>query len=593
MQQTVPPIQSIFQQAVKCHQQGLLEQASKGYQHVLARQPKNFSALLYYGVLAGQLFNFKLAATLLARAAEVDPSKAAVHYNLALALRDCGDYRRSQESFEKAIAIEPDAIFYFDLCRMLQGQKRYEEAVEKFDKAYLINPKLPYLDGYRQYTKRSICDWRDSQAEVAALLTKLRDGDTISPAFPLLLLTDCPELHQLNAKNLVADRHPSKQLDAPFHKPKPGGKLRIGYFSSDFRRHPMSYLLAEMFALHDRSRFELVAFAFSPTRDEVTQRVEACFDECIDIRGMPDKAVAQLARRKGIDVAVDLNGHTDNSRPDIFAWRAAPVQVNYLGYPGTSGASYMDYILADRVIIPEQQQGFFTEKVAWLPDSYMPRDTALPVAKWSPNRAELGLPEKGFVYCCYNNAAKISPDTFAVWMNILRAVDDSVLWLMGYTPAAVDNLRAAAERAGVAAGRLVFADLLSQDKHLARYRVADLFLDCLPYNAHTTANDALFMGVPVVTCSGQSFASKVAASLLTTLEMSELITHCWADYERLAIKLAKDTTALQQIRDKLEHQRTASPLFDTGQFTRNVEAAFTHMVEQQRAGQLCTSFSLS
>jgi len=570
-----PQVAAVFKRAVQAHRAGALADAAKGYQFVLVHQPDNFQALLYYGILAGQLHRFEQAAGLLRQAVKAQPRHAAAHYNRA---------EEAVAAFERAIALKPDAIFYFDLCRVLITLERFGQAIDVLDKARAADPDMPYLEGYRQYIRRSVCDWAGSGEEIAALEAGIRDGSTVAPAFPLLLFTDSPQVQKANAERLVAERWPDRNANPRFAPKAPGDKIRIGYFSSDFRRHPGSNLMAELIGRHDRSRFECIAFVFPPQRDEVSERIEAKFDDVVDIRGLPDQAVAELARRRGIDIAIDRNGHTDNCRPDIFAWRAAPVQVGYLGYPGTTGAPYIDYIVADPVVIPEDSSGFYSEAIARLPHCYMPSDTTRAVADRHPSRAELGLPEDAFVFCCFNNAPKITPETFSGWMRILDRVPDSVLWLLGYNAGAEANLRATAREAGIDPRRLVFAPRLPLAEHLARHRVIDLFLDCFPYNAHTTASDALWMGVPVLTRAGRSFASRVAASLLNALELPGLITDNPEDFESLAVALASDGTRLQALKEKLAGKRRTAPLFDMAAYTLHLESAFEQMVARWRQG---------
>jgi predicted O-linked N-acetylglucosamine transferase (SPINDLY family) len=358
----------------------------------------------------------------------------------------------------------------------------------------------------------------------------------------------------------------------------------VGYFSADFSNHATLHLLAGLFEHHDRVKFEVTAFSFGPeSQDPMRRRLEAAC-EFIDVRERPDREVALLARERQIDIAVDLKGFTQDCRPGIFALRAAPVQVSYLGYPGTLGAPYMDYLIADRVLIPPESAQFYSEKIVYLPDSYQVNDAARVIAERVFSRAELGLPAAGFVYCCFNNNYKITPATFDGWMRILRQVPGSVLWLLEDNAGAAGNLRAAAEARGVSAARLVFAPRLPVADHLARQRAGDLFLDTLPCNAHTTASDALWAGLPLLTCLGESFAGRVAGSLLAAVGLSELITGSQAEYEALAVGLARDPGRLAGIRTRLAAQRLTAPLFNTELTTRRLEAAYEALVERHRAG---------
>lgn len=366
----------------------------------------------------------------------------------------------------------------------------------------------------------------------------------------------------------------------------PSGKLRIGYFSGDFRDHPVALLTAELFESHDRNRFEITAFSVGPkNHSPIRQRLEKAFDRFVDVYDCPAREVALLARRHEIDIAVDLNGYTDGARLGILAHRAAPIQVNYLGYPGTLGAEYIDYLIADPTVVPVEQQPHYTEKIVYLPHSYLPNDSKRTIGP-APGREQEGLPSDGFVFCCFNTSYKINPETFSSWMRILARVDGSVLWLSSLTAAAaVDNLQREAQRRGVDPGRLIFANLApSSSQHLARLRLADLILDTLPYNAHASTMDALWAGVPVLTRIGRSFAGRVAASLLQSIELPELVTTSAQQYEDLAVELAKNRGLLTQFKQRLVDNRLTTPLFDSRSFVRHLESAYTTIFERYRAG---------
>ena len=361
-------------------------------------------------------------------------------------------------------------------------------------------------------------------------------------------------------------------------------KIRLGYYSADFHNHATAYLMAELFERHDKNQFELFAFSFGPAQnDAMRKRLSAAFDQFIDVRNPSDKAIAQLSRQLEIDIAVDLKGYTQNARSGIFAYRAAPIQASYLGYPGTMGTHTIDYLIADKTLIPQASQPYYAEKIVYLPHSYQVNDRQRAIAAITPTRASLGLPDKGFVFCCFNNNFKILPATFDIWMRILKQIENSVLWLFEDNPSAARNLRHEAQTRGVAADRLIFAPRMPLPEHLARHRAADLFLDTLPYNAHTTASDALWAGLPVLTCMGEAFASRVAASLLNAIDLPELITTTAQAYEALAVSLAMNPARLQHIKYKLAHNQLTTPLFNTAIFTRHLENAYTQMIERYHA----------
>jgi protein O-GlcNAc transferase len=362
-------------------------------------------------------------------------------------------------------------------------------------------------------------------------------------------------------------------------------RIRLGYFSADFHGHATSYLMAELFEVHDRARFDVTAFSFGPEDDgDVRQRLAASFERFIDVRNETDHAVAALARKLEIDIAVDLKGFTVDGRTGIFARRAAPIQVGYLGFPGSMGADYFDYLVADRVVIPPAERQFFSEKIVYLPDSYQVNDRKRPIAGRTPTRAQAGLPENGFVFCCFNNNHKITPAMFACWMRLLARVEGSVLWLLEDNAVAAANLLREAAARAIDPQRLVFAGRMPLPEHLARHRLADLFLDTLPYNAHTTASDALWAGLPLVTCLGDTFAGRVAASLVNAVRLPELVAATPQAYEHLALELARDPEKLAAIKRKLARHRLTTPLFDTVRFARHIEAAFMAMHERHQAG---------
>jgi protein O-GlcNAc transferase len=370
-------------------------------------------------------------------------------------------------------------------------------------------------------------------------------------------------------------------------------RLRIAYLSADFNEHPTAYLTAGLFEHHDKSRFEITALSFgqndnSPAR----RRLEAAFEHFIDVGDNSDQEIATLVRRSEIDIAVDLMGFTKDNRLGVLARCAAPIQVNYLGYPGTMGAPYMDYILADATVIPADHDAFYAERVVRLPGTYQINDNRRAMSQRTPTRGDCGLPQNAFVFCCFNNPQKILPEIFDIWMRLLRTTKGSVLWLFAGNAKAVANLRVEAEKRGVAPERLIFAPKASVADHLARHRLADLCLDTLPYNAHTTASDALWACLPVVTCLGETFAGRVAASLLKAIGLDALITHTLGEYETLALRLSRDPAYLAMLKDTLKRNRDRCLLFDTQSATRHIEAAYLTMAEIARRHEKPRSFKV-
>jgi predicted O-linked N-acetylglucosamine transferase (SPINDLY family) len=369
-------------------------------------------------------------------------------------------------------------------------------------------------------------------------------------------------------------------------------KIRLGYLSADFRAHAVAYVIADVFEKHDRERFEVIGYSFGPEDgSSMRRRLEKAFDRFVELR---DTSFLEAARRIAgdeVDVLVDLTGYTQHARTEILALRPAPIQVNYWGYPGTMGARFMDYILVDDFIVPSAQQPFFTEKLVHLPGCYLPASQR-EISPRTVSRAEYGLPEKGFVYCCFNNNYKITPEMFDVWMGLLQAVPGSVLWLLEGNREAPPNLRREAEARGMPAERLVFAPRTALPDHLARHRVADLFLDTFPYNAHTTASDALWAGCPLVTLAGETFSSRVAGSLLRAIGLPELITTSLEQYRDTALRLARKGDALAELKSRLEANRAKSRLFDAGQFARHLEKAYSAMCQIHESGKEPCAFAV-
>ena len=387
----------------------------------------------------------------------------------------------------------------------LNEMRRAPDAVESYARALALDPDAPFLLGKLVHMKMAICDWRDFERDTQALAERTLRGDRASPPFQLLAAVDQPLLHRKAAEIYAREALPLQKALAPIGKRPRRQRIRVAYFSADFHDHATAVLMAELFERHDRARFELSAFSFGPYSDDpMRKRLVRSFDRFLDVRARSDREVAMLAREREIDIAIDLKGYTGDERHAIFAYRAAPIQASYVGYPGTMGVPFMDYLIADPTLIPESHQSLYAEKIAYLPRSYQPNDTKRVVAETVFTREELGLPKNGFVFCCFNNNYKIVPETFDSWMRVLQAVDGSVLWLLEDNETARANLCREAQVRGVDAKRLVFAPRMNLGRHLARQRIADLFLDTLPYNAHTTASDALWVGLPVLTLSGDS-----------------------------------------------------------------------------------------
>jgi predicted O-linked N-acetylglucosamine transferase (SPINDLY family) len=437
-----------------------------------------------------------------------------------------------------------------------------------------------------------VCDWSDLEKDVEHLRARVLKNKPAANPFAFLMIGENPCDQLVCARAYAAAKYPANP--APMWSNRaPHAKIRLGYSSGEFREQATGYLIADLFECHDRNTFELHAISTGVDDDSaLRKRIKSAFDVFSDASRRSDRGIAEQIARAQIDILVNLNGFFGEERTGVFAFKPSPIQVNYLGFPGTMGTPYMDYILADRWVIPEDRREDYSEKVVYLPDTYQANDRKKAIGDALPSRAEYGLPVKGFVFCSFNNAYKITPEIFSIWMRLLANTDGSVLWLLEVDSSIKRNLINEAQKRGVSSGRILFAPFIKLKDHLARGRLADLFLDTLPVNAHTTASDALSMGVPVLTCAGSTFAGRVAASLLSALGLPEMITRSLADYEALALKLATDPVLMTSVRAKLARNRDTYPLFDTPRFARHIEAAYKTMWERHQSGLAPASFAV-
>jgi len=562
------------------------EAAIAGYDKAIALKPGHSGAYNKRGNALFELGQYEAAIASYDKAIALKYDYPDAHNNRGNALYRLKQYQAALDSYDTALALDSSyAGGYFNRGKMLHELRQYEAAIASYDMALALKSDLKPLHGMRLNAKIQICDWADLEAEVAQLTARIERDEAASNPFTVLALSDSAPL-QKRAAELWVQQESLPNLALPaIPKRAQHDKIRIGYFSADYHNHATLHLMAGLFEAHDRSRFELIALSFGPdSQDEMRKRLKAACEDFIDVRNQSDQEVALAARNLQIDIAIDLKGFTQDGRPGIFALRCAPLQVSYLGYPGTMGAAYIDYLIADLTLVPEGNQRHYSEKIIYLPNSYQVNDAKRSIADKVFTREELGLPQEGFVFCCFNNNYKITPGTFDGWMRILQRVEGSVLWLFEENPRAASNLRQAALRRGVNAERLIFAKRMTPPEHLARHRVADLFIDTLPCNAHTTASDSLWAGLPVLTCVGNAFAGRVAASLLNAIRLPELITSTQAQYEDLAVELATKPQRLAEIKHKLADNRTSTPLFDTLLYTKQLEAAYTEIYARYRAG---------
>lgn len=564
---------------------GRPQEALERFSQAIALNPNSPDNWNNRGTVFNDLGDAHAALADLDRALSLDPNHAAAIFNKSKSLTRLRRYDEALAACDCALALKADmAEAWFGRAFVLHQLRRHAEAAASYEKACQLDPDMPFLKGSLLHQRMLICDWSDYVRLVKDVESGIAAGKLVAEPFGWQgLAVSSPSLQRC-AELFVANRFPSSAVAIPSWPPGPDARIRIGYLSGEFRQQATSLLLVGVFEHHDHDRFEVHAFDNGwDDGSETRRRINDCMP--ITAIGELDDAKAITAiRERRIDILVNLNGYFGDDRMRLFAQRAAPLQVNYLGFPGTLGAPYIDYIIADRQVIPPEQRKFYSEKVAYLPDCYQANDRSKPIADRPVDRAQCGLPPQGVVFCCFNNSYKITPAMFDCWMRILGQVDGSVLWLLEDSAVAGANLRREATARGIDANRLVFAGRLPLAEHLGRHRCADLFLDTLPYNAHTTASDALWAGLPLLTCQGETFAGRVAASLLRTLGVPELVTTSMTDYERQAVQLATDPVRLASIRRKVAANRLTTPLFDTALFTRNIEAVYTAMIERHRAG---------
>lgn len=521
------------------------------------------------------------------RAIDLKPDYADAMINSGVLLRDLQQHVAALTRFQQVLALQPDNVMALSNAATLMTEfKRGEEAVAMLERLVQLAPEHDYALGMLCHEKLQGCDWQGFEALSQRVIDGVRAGRRSSKSLGLMALSDSAEDHQRCARLFAQQRYPAAAAPLWTGERYRHDRIRVAYVSPDLREHPVGHLMAGIFERHDKARFETTGLSLGvDDGSRLRERMTRAFDQFIDARQMTAVQIAALLREREIDIVVDLAGYTADSRSEIFTWRPAPVQVNFLGYPGTMGLGCMDYILADRHVIPPEHWRFYDEQVVYLPDAYLPPASNLQIAETTPSRADCGLPPTGVVFCSFNHDYKILPAVFAVWIRLLLQVPGSVLWLMSRSERSQRNLRASAQAAGIDPDRLVFAQRVPRvEDHLARYRVADLFLDTHPYNAHSTAADALLAGLPVLTCSGQSFPSRVAGSLLQAAGLPELVTHTVADYEQLALALARDPDRLAALKARLMERQRDSALFDVDAFTRHLETAYLAMWRQSQLG---------
>ena len=572
---------------------GRMEDAIASFEKAIAVKPRYHEAFNSIGVAYSSLGKFDEAVLQYNKALALNPGYVEARLNLGDALGSLDQDEAALAAYDAVLVLKPgDADALTRRGQALRRLNRDEEALASYEAALNFDPGWEAaFDGLAGAALAS-CDWTRTARLWREVPAHVAGGKRFDP-FRFLGYSSDAALQLECARRFIGHAVPVRQPPLWTGDTWRNEKIRIAYVACGFHSHPTAYLTAELLEIHDRSRFEIIGVSLSPDDgSEIRARLIRAFDQFHDVRSNTDQEVAQLLHDLRIDIVVDRSGYTTNARPGIFAARPAPIQVNYIGFPGTLGAKFYDYILADATVLPFDRQPFYTERIVHLPNSYLVNDTKRSVSTSTPTRQESGLPEQGFVFCCFNNTYKFTPPVFDVWMRLLRQVEGSVLWLFRDREAAETNLRREAAARGVDPSRLVFARRVPLEDHLARHRLADLFLDTLPYNAHTTAADALSMGLPVVTCLGQSFAGRVAASLLLAVGMSDLVTSNLGEYEDLILHIAREPAMLQELRDRLQQNKASHPLFDSDLYRRNIESAYVRMWEAWQRGKSPASFAV-
>jgi predicted O-linked N-acetylglucosamine transferase (SPINDLY family) len=574
---------------------GMIEEGIGHYRRAITLRPENHRAHYNLGNALFLIGRSEEAIAAFRDAARLNPEFAGTWDHLGTVLQRLGRHTEAEACFRRWIQIDSDsADALHALALELQQQGRIDEAFDYYQRAIALRPDFLPAVASALWLAQRLCDWTATAAYSELVLRRAAEQPEGPSPFQLFSLPGANRALLLAAARshaaTIAPKQRMRQDIARFGRPS---RMRLGYLSSDFHGHPIAYLTAEVFELHDRDRFEVFLFSYGPDDGSaIRQRLKTGCDHFIDIAPFSDEAVAQRIYDERIQVLVDLKGYTADDRPHIAAFLPAPIQVNWLGFPGSMGADWIDYLIADPYVVPQEHEADYAEKVVRLPHCYQPNDRKRPSGVAGLPRSACGLSETDFVFCCFNQSYKIEPGLFAIWMRLLSGVPNSVLWLLEENRWAKDNLRREAVRHGVSPERLVFAPVRPLAEHLARYALADLVLDTFPYTSHTTGSDALWAGCPMLTMLGETFASRVAASLLLNVGLRQLIASSFAEYEALALDLAHDRPRLEALRRHLRAQRDAAPLFDSPRFTRGLETAYRRMWVQFAEGNAPQAFDV-
>ena len=604
-----PSKEQIINQAFKFHSQGNISKASKYYQFFINQGFEDYQVFSNYGNILRDLGKLEEAEFFTRKAIELNPNFAITHSNLGNIFRDLGNLKEAEKSYRKAIELNPDFAnaysnlgnIFRDLGNLKEAEKSYrkaielnpnfanaysslglifndlgnfEDAINHYKKALKLNNELSMAKGGLIESKGYICEWSDQDLQTNWLKTLGIEGSSFAP-FGLLCYEDNPQRHLKRSQNYYQQNYSQPEYSIPLSK---NGKIHIAYFSADFKYHPVMLLLASILELHDKSKFKISLYSFVQKEDEYTQRARK--SGCIfrDISKLSNIEAIALAREDQIDIAVDLMGYTKNHRFSIFSSRVAPIQVNYLGYPGSLGTNKLDYIIADKIVIPDGHKKFYNERIIRMPNCYLCTDNKMEISKESMSHKDFGLPDKGFIFTCFNSLKKITPNEFDIWMRLLTKTKDSVLWLKGLNRLGIKNLRLEAEKRNVDKNRLIFAKRLPFDQYLASHSLASLGLDTFAFNGCTTSTFGLWGGMPILTKMGESFSARFTSSLLNTMGVPELITYSNDEYEELALRLANKPDELLELKYKIKQARDKSPLFNSELFTKEIEEVYKKLI---------------
>jgi len=605
---------SSLNNAIDLHQKGLLNNAQEQYENIIKIDPNNSQAIHLLGVIFFQKKNYIKSIKLIKKSININPNNFSAYNNLGNVFRELKKYSDAIKNYNKAIEINPNytgclyniaktyaassnnnlalnfyektitsnANFldaYYDYAELLENLGKFNESLKNYYKLLRLNPDYPYLKGSIANLKLKICKWDNLGEDIKDIENNITTKQVVNP-FHILLITDSAKLQRIAIEKYAQHKFPP--ANNRWNNSINNKKIKIGYYCADFSDHPMGRITPELLESHNKSIFEIYGFYFGAVNDSLTSRISSSCTKFINVFTKSDTEIVDLSINLGIDIAVDFNGFTKNSRPNIFAYRCAPLQINYLAYPATMGCNYIDYIVADKILIPEDHQKYFTEKIIYLPNSYQVSDQRRSISKKILYKKDFDLPEDKFIFCCFNNVTKINPEIFNIWMKIIKKNQESILWLLSDNKEVIFNLKLEAEKRGVNKDRLIFCKKLPNEYHLARYKLADLFLDTFPYNAHVTANDALWCGVPVLTLMGNSFASRVGASILNALNMRELIAHTKTEFEDIASTICKDPKKFKAIKQKLLNNKISTPFFNTKLYTKNLELAYLDIYKKNK-----------